>query len=256
MNIQTAPNEIKAQRVFYLDLIKAVSVFLVVFCHNPALDPNSVSGNILMVLAFAACPLFFLCSGAVMIASGHFHWGRWARRLTSTYAVLVVWKFAYLLFFRWLSGASWTALQIVNYLFLFGSLEHVATAHFWFMHAYLVLLLLLPMTWQLYHSGRDGKRALLLMALFSYIGSSYIFSPNLPSVLIGKLPGMAGFSLAPTYEVQPFGSHSNMIVYFVLGPFLFDLPVNFLSPQLEDKCPPCGDSLPSALWSARPAFSL
>lgn len=230
--------KIQTGRVYYLDLIKTFSIFLVVFCHIPARDPDSVLTNIFMLLAFTACPLFFLCSGAVMIPSKTWSWSKWRKRLLKTYLSISVWKLLYLLLFHWLNGAACAPAQLVNYLFLFGSLENVDAAHFWFMHAYLVCLLIQPLAWQLWHGGREGKTALLLAALTAYLGSSYILSPNLITMLLHRLPGLEGFSLAPLMEIRPFGNHSNMLVYFLLGSFLHTLSTGELKSAHSGHTPP------------------
>ena len=50
-----------------LDFVKAAAIFLVVFCHHQVVPADSFVGNLLMLLAWAAVPCFFLCSGYVML---------------------------------------------------------------------------------------------------------------------------------------------------------------------------------------------
>lgn len=227
----------KAVRVSYLDLVKAIAIVLVVFCHIPMLSPDSVAGNVFMVLAFAACPLFFLCSGAVMIASPAWSWKKWRIRMLTTYLTLTVWKALYLLFFRFLSGMTLTGVQLAEYLFFLGELPDGLTAHLWFMHAYLVFLLVLPVMHQLYHAGRDGKTALLITAAVLYFGSSWMNSPNLLTLLSGRIPGMEGLSLAPLHDVLPLGRYANMLVYCALGPFLYEADLNAMCKKARIRFP-------------------
>lgn len=210
------------ERIAYIDFIKAVGIFLVIFCHNPILSGTSVMGNILMALAWAACPLFFMCSGTVFILSKTWNWRKWETRLLKTYLSMAAWKFIYFLIYKWLYGVSCTAVQFVTYLFLFGSLENVITGHMWFMNAYLMLLFLLPMIWHLYHCGKNGKYALLVMAITAGFGGCFIRSFDFASSVISNGLGLPLISLGYFADAMPFGIHSNMIPYFIAGAFFHE----------------------------------
>lgn len=54
-------------RIKYLDIIKTVSIFLVVFCHVPLLKYDSRIDNIAMLLCWSAVPCFFMCTGALYL---------------------------------------------------------------------------------------------------------------------------------------------------------------------------------------------
>lgn len=223
-SVVSPPNQKQSecQRIEYLDFLKTISIFLVVFCHNVVLDQNSILGNIFMTIAWCACPLFFMCSGAVYISSKTWSWAKWRKRLFKTYTLICVWKFLYFLFYKWLSGVVCSIQELICYIFLFGSLHNVVTGHFWFMNAYIALLLLLPMMWILYHAGNNGKIALIAIAVVSYLGSSFIYSLNLLVSILSNAVGVEMLAVASLTEVMPFGSHGNMIVYFIAGVFLHE----------------------------------
>ncbi len=64
----------KTSRIVYLDVLKGVSMLLVIYCHGVLLPYHSVVGNLMMTLAWGAVPCFVMASGAVLHQSRHFTW--------------------------------------------------------------------------------------------------------------------------------------------------------------------------------------
>ena len=62
----------KTSRIVYLDVLKGVSMLLVIYCHGVLLPYHSVVGNLMMTLAWGAVPCFVMASGAVLHQSRHF----------------------------------------------------------------------------------------------------------------------------------------------------------------------------------------
>lgn len=55
------------KRIQYIDLLKAISIILVVFCHYVVLNENGVIDNIIMTLCWGAIPCLFMCTGAIFL---------------------------------------------------------------------------------------------------------------------------------------------------------------------------------------------
>ena len=53
----------KTSRIVYLDVLKGVSMLLVIYCHGVLLPYHSVVGNLMMTLAWGAVPCFVMASG-------------------------------------------------------------------------------------------------------------------------------------------------------------------------------------------------
>lgn len=209
-----------SNRIEYLDFIKAISILLVVFCHSVTLNPESILGNIFMTLAWAACPLFFMAAGAVQITAKKWNWKKYFYKLAASYITLTVWKALYLLIYSGLKELQYSKAEGFLYLFLFNSINNVPTGHLWFMYTYIMLLLLLPIIWHLYHSGASGKKALLFTALIAYLNSSFVKSGNLVLEIAGKLLKLNTLRIDSIGTAMPFGNYPHMIVYFILGAFL------------------------------------
>lgn len=204
-----------SKRFEELDFVKAAAIFLVVFCHHQVVPADSFAGNLLMLLAWAAVPCFFLCSGYVMLAR-EVTPGKALRKAAQTYGIMTVWKGLYLCFYASLKPVELGTVRLVRYLFLFDSLEGVNTGHFWFMNAYIMTLLLLPLLTALF--AKKDLKSMLLVTGLCFAANQLIYSGNfLIEVLAGRF-GVTPFTLSALETALPFtGGCSYILVYFLLG---------------------------------------
>lgn len=134
----------KKERIEYLDLLKGISIILVVFCHKVTLPSDTILGNIIMAMAWAAVPNFFFVTGGLMHQSKELKWKKYLNKLLRAYIVLCVWKLLYLLFYSTFQEVTFSKTDLIEYLFVFGDISGVDAGHIWFMYAYLFVLLFLP----------------------------------------------------------------------------------------------------------------
>lgn len=94
------------KRIQYLDIIKVISIFLVVFCHFVLLS-ETVPANILMVACWSGVPMFFMVNGALLFTRP-LKLEKHIRKTILIYIVLVAWRLIYLFtvgplakFLRW-----------------------------------------------------------------------------------------------------------------------------------------------------------
>jgi len=136
-----------SKRFEELDFIKAISIIMVVGCHQHLLPKGSFLSNVGMMLCYAAVPCFFMCSGYVSAAKP-VSLSKQLRRIFQTYAVFVLWRVLYYIFYfntKYWSMQTHSRMDILSYLFLFKPLYGVSLGHFWFMEAYLGMLMLMPL---------------------------------------------------------------------------------------------------------------
>lgn len=210
----------KRERVAYLDTIKGISIILVVFCHNVLLPKETVLGAVLMAMAWAAVPCFFMVTGGLMHRPHRFDWGKLGWRIGKIYLCLCIWKALYLLWFSQLGPVSYSKVQLVKYLFLFGNLEGVKTGHMWFMHAYLAALLFYPVTDYLFSTGRKGRVVLVFTTGVLFFKSIFITASNFLLAIGSAVTGRGQLSISGWDAAMPVGNYSNMVFYFVVGAFL------------------------------------
>ena len=106
------------QRIEYLDSLKCVCMFLVVFCHGVVLPKESIIGNFFMSLAWAAVPCFMLVSGALMHNTSSFSFRNFFIKLFKLYTVLCAWRFIYYIAYYLLADLSFSVIEILKYVFL------------------------------------------------------------------------------------------------------------------------------------------
>lgn len=209
------------ERISYLDRIKGFSIIMVVFCHTALLPKDSILGNILMSLAWGAVPCFFLVSGGIMNCSRHFSWKKYFIRLIKIYLVLAVWKLIYLLAYSSVNDVSFSKETLFKYLFLFGNIENVNTGVMWFMTAYLLALLLYPITWFLFNCGKKGETAAGFLMLISFVGGIGVNFVNFFVDILRKMTPVHFPTVERINMVLPLGDYKNFVFYFILGGFLF-----------------------------------
>lgn len=209
------------ERVHYLDRIKGISIIMVVFCHSAMLPEDSILGNIFMSISWGAVPCFFLVSGGLMNCSRSFSWKKYFIRLIRIYGVLVVWRVIYLLVFSAVNDVSFSKESLFKYLFLFGNIDNVNTGVMWFMVAYLLVLLIYPVTWFLFNSEKSGEKIAAFLMAISFIGGIGV---NFVDFFVGILRDQTPINF-PTVDkinmILPLGDYKNCVFYFILGGFLF-----------------------------------
>lgn len=212
-------------RVQYLDLLKAVSIFLVVFCHFVLL-PESAAANLWMSACWMAVPVFFMVNGALLFARP-FQWKKHIRKTIGVYCVFVAWKAVYLLLIPPATGTAVTSgvWQILTYLFLFGELPEIINGHLWFIEALLAVYLVYPVFRLAYEAGKTkggiGGRALL----WFFAAAALFCTDGLYSLeILGDMLRRAGISFGLSFQsltvFQPFGKYGNMLGFFLLGALL------------------------------------
>lgn len=208
------------ERVIYLDSLKAIAIFLVVFCHFVLLS-ETVAANIFMSACWMAVPVFFMVNGALLFARS-LDLKKHVRKTIGIYGVLVGWKLIYMLLFPVFTNtppAGSSAGEILNYLFLFGELPGIINGHLWFMEALLAVYVIFPLV-RIAGDSREAKPLLwgiALLALFCTNGLSSL-------EVLGNMIRAAGvsfpLSFAPLAAFQPFGKYGNMLGFFLLGALL------------------------------------
>ncbi len=208
------------KRVQYLDIIKVISIFLVVFCHFVLLAP-SIPDNIAMVACWCGVPMFFMVNGALLF-SRPLNLSKHIRKTVTIYLVLLAWRLIYL----FVIGAachvppgSFGKNQLLLYLFAFGSLEGIGTGHLWFIEALLAVYLLFPL-FRLGFEQPYGRKLLLFFAVYSLLLTNGMTGAQM---LLDALAG-AGITGAVSLEglevLNPFGMYANMLGFFLLGAWL------------------------------------
>ena len=201
-----------------LDFLKGISIILVIFFHNLQLNPDSVVDNVFVVWGNVAVPTFFLVSGALFFTRP-FCWKRHIRHILHFYLGMAAWKAVYLGIYYFL-GVPFPVSKrdILTYLFLFGSVNGVASGHLWFITAMLTVLLAAPLLRLCME--QDKKLAIYIMVI-CFLFNQLLADLNLVSTTFAKLIGKGAWDLSAFGEINPLSfRHSNYMFYYMLGGFL------------------------------------
>ena len=205
-------------RIEWMDALKGICIILVVFCHQVTINRESIAGNFLMALAWSAVPCFLMTTGALMHRKTEFSPRKHGGRIGKAYLVLCFWRFAYFLIQKGIFGFSIGWRNLAGYFFLFQNLDQVNSGPLWYMEAHLMMLIIYPITWALWHRSRKtGSKAFIYMMILA--GTAGILLPSLIWTK-GKavaLFGIPDFDMSRISVILPFGNYANCLFYFLLG---------------------------------------
>ena len=83
------------KRIEYLDIVKVIAIFLVVFCHFVLLS-ESIPSNLFMSACWSGVPMFFMVNGALLFTRP-LNLKKHIYKTLTIYLVLVIWRLIYLL---------------------------------------------------------------------------------------------------------------------------------------------------------------
>ncbi len=208
-------------RLENLDALKAISITLVVFCHYVLLSKGSIAGNAVMSAAWGAVPCFMMVSGALLHSKRSFSWGYYFNKLIKIIVPFILWRLIYLLITAMVSTVECSFSQVVQYLFFFKDIDSVSTGGMWYIIAYIVVLLLYPVTYHLFRD-ENGRKVLLFMCILACLSGVIIPSINWGINKISAAMGRGEVSVITLNMLMPFNNYANMLFYFILGAFIFD----------------------------------
>jgi surface polysaccharide O-acyltransferase-like enzyme len=210
-------------RIQYLDLIRVLSMLAVVLLHTVAGTLRSYYGssqwhfsNVLSALATASVPLFFMISGALLLASPQTASVGYTlkRRVTRVLIPFLVWSLiavAYYLFVSWRYGgaADWNA--------AIDRLKHLpgrpVAIHLWFMYALIPLYILSPFMKKMVDS-LDRNLVIYLLSIWVFFSAvlplvaAFLPESYRPMLLLDTrynlsvMAGYAGYFVAGYYLMQ------------------------------------------------------
>ena len=205
----------QAKRYEELDFVKAVAMMVVIYCHCFLLPTGSLAVNISMLMTASAVPCFFMCSGYVGVLKPVAP-KQQLKKAGKIYLVIVVWKALYLAFylgFRYWSVYDRSLRSVLAYLLLFQPLRGVTVGHFWFMEAYLTMLLLMPLINLLFQHKISLAVWAAVLCYFSnqFFQSAGVVAEILESMIGKELPALNGLE-----QIMPFGKQYHYILLYVL----------------------------------------
>lgn len=202
------------ERDYTLDLIRLISIFLVVVIHisnyyNRYLDDMNSSSYFIATLynSFAriSVPLFFMISGSLVL-NEDLKERKLIRKISHFIFVLIVWTVIYLIFDLAFMQKTFTVSEIMNLIF------EPLKPHLWFMYAIIALYIVTPFT-QLLVQNMDEH----LENVFILLWSSFTGGVQLLRIVFEHFNLNADI----TYSI-PFVQGTYYLGYYMVGYILYN----------------------------------
>lgn len=209
-NLLNLPNK----RIGYLDLLKTISIFLVIYVHYPWIS-NSKGSNLTMIMTIIAVPLFFMVNGALLLGKKNFNIKEHYKKLMWIIVGTISWKILILficLITKRVDILNFSVTEIFNYLFTAENLLDVPAEHLWFMYSLIRIYIIYPFIRLAFE--KDNKY-LKYILLYSFIFSFGIELLNMAFFtfsgkgVMDKLSGITS-TFSPINDLT-------YITYFILG---------------------------------------
>ena len=213
------------KRIEYLDIVKVIAIFLVVFCHFVLLS-ESIPSNLFMSACWSGVPMFFMVNGALLFTRP-LNLKKHIYKTLTTYLVLVIWRLIYLLSIGAINHVPVSGFgknELFLYLFAFGNLEGIGTGHLWFIEALLAVYVLFPL-FRICFDLPFGGKMILFFAIYGLVVTNGM---NALQILLDGLAasGRIGtVSLSALGVLNPFGTYANMLGFFLLRAWIHTGPV-------------------------------
>jgi len=204
-------------RIIYLDLIKIVGILSVVLIHTTGpimyrvndLAPGYwMTGNIFEAIVMMGVPLFFMVSGALLLSKKNESLQEFfKKRINKVLIPLILWSLIYILFKKYIIGASYYNIDISTYIFkAFGDKAYY---HLGFLYQIIGLYMFIPIIRTVIHNAKT-KLLIYWLILWIIFGMLNPFSEQL-----------LGYKL---YDMMPM--MSGLFGYMILGYLLHKLEMN------------------------------
>lgn len=210
----------KKQTITYLNVIKAISIFLVVFCHMTLLKSGGYVDNISMLICWIGVPCFFMVNGALLF-NKELNVKKHYKKVLTIYIVNIVWRIIYLILSTFIlhTNIDFTAKsEIFKYIFCFKTIKGVNTGHLYFIEALISCYLIFPIFYNNYKT-KEGKKCL---AIFAVIIFCLTYGVNIVNFITKVILQSNKLDISGIRNILPFSNYAHYLVLFIIGGFLHE----------------------------------
>lgn len=209
----------------YLDLLRILALFMVVFNHAALISPvREYSGHAMywvILLADECCkmavPLFFMVSGALLLHREEPLSVLFRKRVLRFAVLIILFVGGQLFFASCISGMGWSWMRFLTSCFTGNIYSYITAAHaVWFLYGYLGMLLLLPILRPMAQNMKNSH-FILLMALQL---ACLVILPAISALVAGETDFFLNSFLPFADGVYPPFCWTHCIFYALLGYFL------------------------------------
>lgn len=208
----------KKQTITYFNIIKTISIFLVVFCHVTLLKNKGYVDNFAMLFCWAGVPCFLMVNGALLF-NKELKLKKHIKKTIMIYIANIIWRLIYIIVYNKILKEN-VDLQnksmVFKYLFCFGNLKGVYIGHFYFIEALLSCYLIFPVLYQSYQT-KEGKKCLITFGIIIFLLVYGINAINFVTKLIIQSDKL---NISGLKVILPFNGYAQYMLFFIIGGFL------------------------------------
>lgn len=210
--------------IYYFNLIKALSIFLVIYVHYPWIS-QSRGSNLTMLMTIIAVPLFFMVNGALLI-SKEFNIKKHINKLTKLIFATIAWKILITIVWSLIGQVNiqdYTITEILLSLFTNYRLGNVPTEHLWFMYSLFKIYIIFPFI-KIFLDNGDNKKYLKSILIFLFIFSFGIEFINTFIKIINtkfELTFLNNVNFEMFNNAYNPTTDTNLLFYFLFGYYLY-----------------------------------
>jgi surface polysaccharide O-acyltransferase-like enzyme len=215
-----------SKRIIYLDWVKSLAIFLVLFYHFNPMNLNYTPEKMFVwnfnyfvtTLSVMGVPLFFMVNGALMLdrkplLRKHVH------KVLKLIFLLIIWKFITVLILNSKFDNEGNIIDYIN-LLVTNSFPGIDIVHFWFMNALISLYLILPFFQLAYQSNKKLIHYIVaVLLIFPFVINLGL---HINDYLMWKYENKI-FKIGDLNVLSSFGTYSYAFTYFLLGGILKDI---------------------------------
>lgn len=209
----------------YLDLLRILALFMVVFNHTALISPaREYCGHAvywIILLADECCkmavPLFFMVSGALLLHREEPLAMLFRKRILRFAVLIILFVGGQLFFASCISGMGWSWMRFLTSCLTGNIYSHITAAYaVWFLYGYLGMLLLLPLLRPMAQNMKNSH-FILLMALQL---ACLVILPAISALVAGKTDFFLNSFLPFADGVYPPFCWTHCTFYALLGYFM------------------------------------
>lgn len=214
------------KRIDAFDLLKTLSIFIVIFYHSFTADID-INRHITLTSGFnyifksvvgISVPIFFLVNGSILFRKPLFL-KRHIHKMVYMIMLVAVWDILDVFVKMFLRGEMLSAKEFLKKCWLF---EAGWSNQLWFLMALCVIYMFFPMMKESFDHGKQGLKVITVIAFIAVIGNSAVLIViNIGCYILGiRINGIETDFLN---QLNPFrGLYGFSFFYFLLGAFLPD----------------------------------
>lgn len=221
MNFKEVTKDNPSPRIQYIDLLKCVSIYFICLYHFGNIFPKSDEDfikTLLMIISSCAVPIFFMCSGAVLLNKS-INYKIYIKKIIKIVILTIAWALLTVLFLTMIRHETISLIEIIK---IVAEWRVNWVNHLWFLHAMLVIYLVYPMLKAIFDTNIKYTYLFLGFLIVTIFGNNFLnICYNIFRYIhTGKTSEIISVNFLSFLNIFA-DDYFYVLVYFILGGILY-----------------------------------